>query len=72
MPKQATKNRPAERCQFTGLSRASLYNLAVPCQANQWTPPVQSRLLKQKGAKRGVRLINLASLLKHIKHLPVQ
>jgi len=31
-------------------------------------PPVKARYLKKKGAKRGIWLINLESLLSYIEH----
>lgn len=55
-------------CPFTGLKRGMLYNLCVPCKANSWKPPVQSKVIKGKTAQRkGARLINKASLLAYIE-----
>jgi len=53
-----------ERCAYTGLSRAALYALATTPEGE---PRVVSRQLKiLPSSSRGVRLINLQSLLNHI------
>lgn len=46
------------RCAWTGLSRGSINDLILGPDA-----PVQSVLVKQPGASRGVRLVHLGSLL---------
>ena len=71
MPRQGKKKgEPSPRCAYCGLTRAMLYQIAVPCRANNWKPPVISKRLKQKGSKRGVRVINFESLMAHIRNLP--
>ncbi len=62
--------RPGARCPITGLSRSSLAELVRPCPRNDFSPPVEARLLKRRTARRGVLLINRASLLTHIAELP--
>ena len=58
------------RCPISGLSRSTLAELVRPCPRNEFTPLVESRLLKRKGAQRGVLLINKASLLGFINDQP--
>jgi hypothetical protein len=62
--------RPSSRCPVSGLSRSTLAELVRPCERNAYTPPVESRLLKRKGAARGVLLINRVSLLAFIEGQP--
>jgi len=62
--------RPGARCQITGLSRSSLAELVRPCPRNDFSPPVEARLLKRRDARRGVLLINKASLLAFLTDLP--
>jgi hypothetical protein len=40
-----------------------------PQPGNGFNPPVQSHIFAAKGAKRGVRLINLESLLSYLNGL---
>lgn len=62
--------RPKQRCPISGLSRSTLVGLIRPNCRNQYDPPVSSRILKQKGASRGIVLINRQSLLAYIEGLP--
>jgi hypothetical protein len=62
--------RPGERCPVSGLSRSTLAELVRPCERNGYRPPVESRLLKRKGAARGVLLISKQSLLDYINEQP--
>ncbi|MFT5471357.1 MAG: hypothetical protein ACI8UO_006490 [Verrucomicrobiales bacterium] len=55
LPKSGT------RCPYTGLTRASLNSLILPSGA-----VVESVVLRQKGATRGVRLIRYGSLLAYL------
>ena len=50
-------------CPYTGLSRSKLNQLILPCEQNDWKPPVKSVCLRQRGAVKGTRLILLESLL---------
>lgn len=56
------------RCQVSGMSRSAINSLILPTAANGFKPPVLSRSLKShKYASRGVRLVNVASLLAYIE-----
>jgi|SRR5262249_30848655 len=59
--------RPGMLCNWTGLSRSKLNELILPCAANDFKPPVRSSCLRRKGAVKGARLINLQSLLEHLR-----
>ena len=57
-----------QRCAETFyLSRAALNEMILPCAKNNFRPPVKSFCLRQKGAKTGIRLIDRASLVLHIR-----
>jgi hypothetical protein len=62
--------RPGARCPISGLSRSTLADYVRPCARNDFAPPVESRLLKRRGAARGVLLINRKSLLDFIAGQP--
>ena len=62
--------KPKTNCPHTGLSRTGLYNLTVPCEANQYRPAVPAKCLRQPGNIRGVWLIPYEALITHIKALP--
>ena len=51
---------------WTGLSRSTLNLLVLPCRENNYRPPVRSCTLRRKGTTKGVRLIDLQSLLDYI------
>lgn len=57
--------KPPEKCGVSGLCRSTL-NLLISGAA----PVVKSKVLKQRGAQRGIRLIETASLLGYLKSLP--
>jgi hypothetical protein len=58
---------PRTRCPRTGLSRSFLADLCVPNKHNQFKPPVRSIFLKSsKGSRRGIRLIDYASLMNYL------
>jgi len=59
--------KPGER--FIGLSRSTLTELTVPCEANGFRPPVKSAVIKKRHALRGIRLINVPSLMEHLEAL---
>lgn len=44
------------------LKRSFLNALVLPCPENNWRPPVKSIVLRRKRARKGVRLIEIASL----------
>ena len=59
--------RPGMLCNWTGLSRSKLNELILRCPANDFKAPVQSVCLRRRGAAKGARLINLQSLLEHLR-----
>jgi len=72
-PKEAVPNKPefirlpkGGLCPYTGLSRSKLNQLILPCEQNDWKPPVKSVCLRQRGAVKGTRLILLESLLDYL------
>lgn len=62
--------RSGERCCLTGLSRSGMLSLVLPSQANKLNPPVRSRVLRQAGKNRGMRLVEVESLLAYLNALP--
>ncbi len=50
-----------------GLTRSYLNLLILPLKENDFQPSVRSSVLRQGGAKTGVRLINVASLRAYLK-----
>jgi hypothetical protein len=57
---------PRKRCPYTGLSRSYLNSLILPTDANGHKPPVRSIVIRQKGAKTGVRLVDYQDLRRFI------
>lgn len=55
-----------QKCPFTGLSRAKLYQLISPSAGNGFRPVVKSISLRTPGAAKGVRLIHYPSLLAYL------
>jgi len=55
--------KPGALCIHSGLSRTVLYQL---CKANK----IQSNVLRQRGASRGIRLISYDSLMAYLRSLP--
>lgn len=58
---------------FSRLSYSTLDRLVRPQSCNGYKPPVQSRIVRARGAKgtsRGARLINLSSLLAYLGQQP--
>ena len=47
-----------------------MQGLVLPTQSNKFNPPVRSRILRQSGKNRGVRLVEVESLLAYLKSLP--
>lgn len=54
--------RPKQRDPIFGLSRSYLNFLVLPCKENNYRPLVKSSVLRRRGARTGVRLINVESL----------
>jgi hypothetical protein len=52
-------------CPWTSLNRSSMYELIMPTEEMP-TPPVKSVSLKKPGKTRGIRLIDLGSLLEYL------
>lgn len=61
---------PGGRCPVVPLSRSTLSELVRPCARNNYNPPVEARVLRQKGARRGILLISRSSLLAYIAQQP--
>jgi len=59
--------RAGTRCPVTGLTRTALNELILPTAANGYRPPVRSYSLKRPGQIRGIRLISLPDLVRHIE-----
>lgn len=62
--------RAGSRCPVSNLSRSTLAEMVRPCSRNGYRPPVEARLLKRKGATRGVLLISREALLAYLSDLP--
>jgi hypothetical protein len=58
---------PGMRCPMTGMSRSALNELILPSEKNGFKPAVRSFCLRQKGAAKGIRLLDYASLAAHIR-----
>ena len=58
---------PGQRCAWTGLSRSAINELILPTPRNGHKPPVRSFVLRQRGAKTGIRLVDYQSLALHIR-----
>jgi hypothetical protein len=56
-----------ERDPLFGLSRSFLNQLILSCEENGYRPPVLSHVLRRRGSQRGIRLISVDSLRRHIK-----
>ena len=51
---------------MTGLRRSTLNELVLPNETNNHKPPVRSIVLRKPGRARGIRLIDLSSLLDYL------
>jgi hypothetical protein len=58
------------RCPLTGLSRSAINELVLPCEKNDYKPPVISHSFRKPGQLKGVRLICVNSLIGYIRGLP--
>lgn len=58
--------KPGTACPYSGLSRAKLNELILPNERNNFSAPVASKSLRQKGAQRGIRLVLLESLMAYL------
>ncbi len=59
--------KPGTLCPVSGLTRSYLNSLILPTEANGRRPPVKSVCLRQRGAKKGVRLISYEHLMAHLR-----
>lgn len=59
--------RTGQRDPLFGLSRGYLNYLILPSRSNGFKPKVRSCVLRKKGAKSGVRLIEVKSLREYIR-----
>lgn len=53
-----------------GFSRSFLNELVLPMECNDFQPPVKSYVFRRKGAKTGVRLVDVESLLEYVTSHP--
>ena len=57
-----------QRCPYTSMSRSALADKCVPNKSNDFKPPVRSVYLKaNKHSKRGIRLVDYASLMNYLE-----
>ena len=49
-----------------GLTRSAINSLILSTEANGYKPPVKSYVLRRRGAKTGIRLVDYASLRAYI------
>jgi hypothetical protein len=54
----------------SGLNRTALDKLVRPQEANDFNPPVKTKVLRARGARRGTILIDVESLLSYLGNLP--
>ena len=59
--------KPGTLCPMTGLGRSYMNSLILPTAANGHRPPVASVCLRQRGAKKGVRLVVYDSLISYLR-----
>ena len=55
---------------ISSLNRTALDKLVRPQPANDFNPPVCTKILRTKGARRGTVLIEVESLLAYLASLP--
>jgi len=53
-----------------GLTRSAINELVLPTPRNNFKPPVKSFVLRQLGAKKGIRLVSFASLKAYVYARP--
>ena len=70
MPAVVRLPKSGQKEPYSGLARGQLDLLTRPQPGNGFKPPVKSHILAMKGAARGVRLVDLQSLLAHLGTLP--
>jgi hypothetical protein len=55
---------------ISSLNRTALDKLIRPQEANDFNPPVRTKILRARGARRGTVLIDVESLLSYLASLP--
>ena len=55
---------------ISSLNRSALDKLIRPQEANDFNPPVRTKILRARGARRGTVLIDVESLLSYLASLP--
>jgi len=58
--------RNGEQDPHFGMTRSALNALILPTKENEFKPPVRSFVLRRKGARTGIRLIDFQSLREFI------
>lgn len=58
------------QCPHSGLKRSKMNELVLPSELNGGKPPVKSFVLRRKGSRTGVRLIDYKSLVDYIRQHP--
>jgi hypothetical protein len=58
--------KPGEKDPVFALTRSYLNMLILPCRENDFRPPVKSFVLRRVRTRKGVRLIEIASLRNYI------
>jgi hypothetical protein len=58
---------PGQQDPIFGLKRSYLNLLILPCRENGYRPPVKSVVLRRTRGRKGVRLIEVASLRAYIR-----
>jgi hypothetical protein len=67
-PKYIRLPKAGTTCPYTGLARSAMNNLVLPTAANGFNPPVKSFCLRRdEQQKKGVRLVDYASLMAYIE-----
>jgi hypothetical protein len=59
-----------QHCPYSSLPRTALDLITRPQPANNFDPPVISKVFRPAGSRSGIRLIDLASLLAYLDSLP--
>src|SRR6516165_9441565 len=55
---------------ISSLNRTALDKLIRPQEANDFNPPVRTKILRARGARRGTVLIDVPSLIAYLDSLP--
>ena len=62
--------RVGTECPHTGLRRSKINELILPSELNGGHPPVKSFVLRRRGSRTGVRLVEFRSLVDYIRAHP--